>query len=175
MRVAIVITPRDFRDETVAKAMRMFEKWGVEAVIVGFTSNSKECVGVHGAVYKPQLNFSKLNTGDFDAIFLVDGEGVETYKLYDLMPMLDLLRSFSESGKIIAGVNNAVKIIARANIVANKKIAIPKDPEVERLVRLYKGVVSKEEMECQTNIMTLNDYSKTEEFVGAILDKASIR
>ena len=173
MRAAIVIAPRDFRDETASMAKGMFEKWKVEPVIASYTL--KDCVGQHGAAYKPGMKAGDVRAGDFDAIFLVDGDGVDSFKLYDQFPLLDIVRSFSSNGKIVAGVNNAVKIIARANIVSGKKVSIPKDAETERLVRLYRGVVSREPMECSTNVMSLNDYSKTEEFVGAILDKLGVR
>lgn len=173
VKAAIVIAPKDFRDETVVRAKRMFEKWNVDPVIVGF--NSKECVGSHGAVYKPETTLLKITPQEFDILFLVDGLGVEEFGLYDQPHLLDQVRVFSSNNKIVAGVNNAVKIIAKANIVANKKIAIPKDVETDRLVRLYKGVISENEMECQTNIMSLRDYTKTEEFVAAILDKLGVR
>ena len=173
MRIAIVIAPKDFRDETVAKAKVMLEKWKVEPVIASYTL--KECVGQHGAVYKPAMKVQDVRAGDFDALFFVDGSGVDSFKLYDQFPLLDIARSFSSNGKVVAGVNNAVKIIARANIVSGKKVSIPKDAEAERLVRLYRGVVSQEPMECGTNVMSLNDYGKTDEFVGAILDKLGVR
>lgn len=173
MRVAIVIAPRDFRDETVAKAKEMFEKWKVEPVIASYTL--KECIGQHGAAYKPAMKVQDVRAGDFDAIFFVDGSGVDSFKLYDQFQLLDIVRSFSSSGKVVAGVNNAVKIIARSNIVSGKKVSIPKDAETERFVRLYRGVVSQEAMECGTNVMSLNDDSRTEEFVGAILDKLGVR
>lgn len=173
MKAAIVIAPKEFRDETVARAKMMFQKWGVTPVIVGLVP--RECVGSHGAVYMPDINLNKLRAADFDAIFLVDGAGVDAYKLYELTPLLDLLREFNENGKIIAGVGNAMKVIARSNIVAGKKISVPKDPEIDRFVRLYKGVVSQEDMEWGTNIMSLKDYTKTDEFVGRILDKLGAR
>lgn len=173
MRAAIVIAPKDFRDETVARARAMFQKWGVTPVIVGLVP--RDCIGTHGAVYKPDINLAKVSPRDFDVIFLVDGEGVETYKLYELMPLLDLLRSFAAENKIIAVVNNAAKMIAKANMVAGRKVSIPRDVEIDRFVRLYKGVVSGEDMECGTNVMSLRDYTKVEEFVGAILDKMGVR
>ncbi|HUB92575.1 MAG TPA: DJ-1/PfpI family protein [Candidatus Saccharimonadales bacterium] len=173
MKAAIVIAPKDFRDETVSKARMMFQKWGVTPVIVGLVP--RECTGSHGAVYKPDINIAKVSVNEFDVLFLVDGDGVDAYKLYDVMPLLDLVRAFNSSGRIVAGVNNGVKMIARSNIITGKKVSIPKEAEIDRLVKLYKGVVSQEEMECGTNVMTLRDYTRTEEFVGAILDRLGAR
>ncbi len=173
MKVAMVIAPREFRDETVSKARQMFRKWGIDPILVGLVP--RECIGSHGAVYSPDLNLSKVSADDFDAIMLIDGKGVDTYKIYDLMPLLDLLRDFAVRGKIIIGVNNGVKIIARANIIAGKKVAVAKDIETERLVRLYKGVVSDKEIEHEANIMSISDSTKTEEIVAAVLDRLGVR
>lgn len=173
MKAAIVITPKDFRDETVARAMVMFKKWNVEPVVVGFTQ--KECIGTHGAAYKPDINVAKIKSSEFGVMLLVDGLGVESYKLYDLLPLLEIIKSFSSEGKVVAAVNNSVKIIARANIIAGTKVSIPKDQEIERLVKLYKGIVSDKEMECESNVMSLSDYTKTDEFVGSILDRLGVR
>jgi putative intracellular protease/amidase len=173
MKAAVVIAPKDFRDETVAKAKMMFQKWGVTPVIVGLVP--RECVGSHGAVYKPDINLNKVSSTDFDVLFIVDGEGIETYRLYELMPLLDLIRAFNMDSKIVAVVNNAAKTIAKANIISGRKVSIPKDAEVVNLVKLYKGVVSEEEMECGTNVMSLSNYARTDEFVGAILDRLGVR
>ena len=51
MRVAIFLPPKDFRDETVSMIKLILEKWKVDGVITSYTT--KECVGRHGAVYKP--------------------------------------------------------------------------------------------------------------------------
>ena len=173
MRAAIVIAPKDFRDETVARAKLMFERWGVTPVIVGLVP--RECVGSHGAIYKPDINLNKVSSADFDVLFIVDGPGIDTYRLYELMPLLDLIRAFTIDNKIVAVVNNAAKMIAKANIITGRKVSIPKDTEVVNLVKLYKGVVSEEEMECGTNVMSLSNYAKTDEFVGVILDRLRVR
>lgn len=169
MKVAIIIAPMDFRDETVSTAKNMLEKWGTEAVVTSYTS--RECIGYHGALYKPQIHASHINSADFDAILLVDGSGVETYKLYDYRPLLDLVREFATNGKIVAGVNNSIKIIAKANVVSNVKIANPEDKETERMVRLFKGVITDRGTESSTNIMTSSTNESTVSLVDAILVK----
>ncbi len=173
MRAAIVIAPRDFKDETLARALAMFKRWGVTPVIVGLVS--KECIGSHGAAVMPDMNLTKVRAADFDIIFIADGDGVEAYKIYEVAPLVDLVRAFAVENKVIAGVGNGAKVIAKANIVAGRKMAVPKNPGMEGFVKLYKGIVSQEEMECATNVMSLRDYTKTEEFVGAILDKLGVR
>lgn len=169
MRVAIVIAPQDFKDETVSKLKGYLGKWGIETVIASYSS--KECVGYHGAVYKPDVNISRLTPYEYDALVLADGAGVDTYKLYDVRQLLDIVRVFKSEGKLIAGVNNAIKVIARSNIIADTKIAVPKDKETERLVILFKGIASAEDMESDKNILTLSNSDRTDEFVDMLIEK----
>ncbi len=173
MNIALIIAPGDFRDETVAKAKKMLERWNVKCTILGFVN--RECRGNHGAVYTPEGNINNANPNDFDAVLIADGLGVDKYRLYEVMPALDFIRQAAESGKTIAVVNNGVKFLAKANLISEKKVAVSKDPELVYMVKLYRGIISDNDMECETNIMSLKDHSKTEEFVGRILDRAGIR
>jgi putative intracellular protease/amidase len=175
MKVALLIPQRDFKDESVANAKEMLEKWHVDAVIASYYSG--ECVGYHGATYRPQLNAASLNPQDFDAIIIIDGLGVDTYKLYDFRPLLDTLRLFSSSKKIVAGISNGIKVIARANIIADTKVSIPNNEEVRRLVGLYKGVPSKNYLEFDKGVLTLSipDPDKVSEFTGLLINKLGVK
>jgi putative intracellular protease/amidase len=173
MKVAILIPPKDFKDESVSQAKLMLEKWDVEPVITSYST--KECVGYHGAVYKPQINANRISASDFDGIILIDGNGVDSYKLYDFRPLLDLVKLFSDKNKPVCAINNSIKILARANIIQNLKVAMPKDEESRRLVILYRGVPSNNDMETEKNIMTLNNSELVEDFMDALLDKLGAR
>jgi putative intracellular protease/amidase len=174
MNVALVIAPADFRDETVAKAKGMFERWNVRCSIMGFVD--RECKGSHGAVYMPNANINNADPGNFDAVLIADGTGIERYRLYEVMPALDFIRNIAGRNKIVAGVGNAVKFLAKANLVSERKVAVPKDAsELVYMIKLYRGIISDSDMECDTDIMSLKDYRKTEEFVGRMLDRAGVR
>ena len=151
----MLIPPKDFRDESVSSAKGMLEKWGVKVVLASYST--KECVGSHGAVYSRFLNAGHIKGNDFDAIILVDGPGVDSYKLYDFRPLLEVVSSFANRGKIIAGIDNAIKIIARSNVISEIKVAAPKDPFTRDLIRLYHGKASENYLEDQKNIITLSD------------------
>ena len=64
-----------------------------------------------------------------------------------------------------------MKIIARANIISGVKIAAPKDEETSRLVILYHGTPSKEELEFDKNILTLSNNDKIINFSDLLLKK----
>lgn len=169
MKVAMLIAPKDFKDESVSKAKLMLEKWGIEVSITSYSTH--DCVGYHGAVYKPDLNAARIDPESFDALILVDGSGVDEYKLYDFRPLLDTVKLFSMRNKPIAAINNAIKIVARANIINNVKIAMPKDEETRRLIQLYHGTPSKNEIEVDKMIFTLSNPDKVYDFADLIVSK----
>ncbi|MGC8710251.1 MAG: DJ-1/PfpI family protein [Candidatus Micrarchaeia archaeon] len=172
MKIAIVIPPKDFRDESISVIKLILEKWGIQDVITSYTA--KECVGKHGAVYKPAINTVKVTPQEFDGIILIDGEGIESYRLYDFRPLLDLVRDFSAEKKVIAGIGNAVKIIARANVIADAKISAQTDEESQRLIRIYHGINSEEAVEFDKNILTARNAEDAEAFAQMLVKKLKV-
>lgn len=169
MKVVIVIPPKDFRDETVSHAKMMMEKWGVTPVIASYTA--KECVGYHGAVYKPDINASRIEPSEYDALLLVNGVGVEGYKLYEFRPLLDLVKGFVSNKKIVAAIGNSVKIITKSNVITDAAIASPDDDEIKRNIRIYRGTESESEVEFDKNLLTAKGDSNTDQFIDTLLEK----
>ena len=169
MKVAILVSPKDFKDESLSSLRLMLDKWGVESVLTSYSTH--ELVGYHGAVYNADINAAKVAPYDFDAIILIDGKGVDEYKLYDFRQLLDTIKLFSIQKKMIAAIGNSIKIIARANIISNVKIAMPKDEDTQRLVILYHGTPSKEDPEFDKNILTLGNDDKMLDFSNLLLKK----
>ncbi|MGC8699518.1 MAG: DJ-1/PfpI family protein [Candidatus Micrarchaeia archaeon] len=169
MRVAIFVPPKDFRDESLSMVKLLLDKWKVESVITSYTT--KECVGRHGAVYMPGINTAKIDPNEYDGFILIDGEGIESYKLYDFRPLLDLIRRFYDSKKIVGAIGNAIKVIARANIITDTKLSAPVDEEMQRLLRIYYGVNSPMEVEFDKNIITARNPENAEPFAQLFLEK----
>lgn len=173
MRIAMLIPPKGFRDESVSSAKGMLEKWGITVTITSYST--KECLGYHGAVYMPDINAGRMKSEDFDGILLVDGTGVDQYKLYDFRPLLDTLSVFANSGKIVAGIGNAIKVMARANIISDLRVATPKDEETKRLIQLYHGKTSENYIEDQKNIITLSDPEKIDQLSDIIIRRLGVK
>lgn len=157
MKFLIFIAPNNFRDETVSTIKVFFERWGIDYDISSYSK--KECVGAHGAVYSPSVNTNVVSVTNYDGVVLVDGKGIEDYKLYEYRPLLDLLLKFNSQNKIIGAVNNAIKVVARANIINGRKVAMLEDAETKRAVLLFHGVPSDKAIEISGNIVTMNGNS----------------
>ncbi len=167
MRAAILVPPKDFKDESVSNLRTMLGKWGIECVLTSYSTS--ELVGYHGAVYNVELNSAKISPDEFDVLILVDGKGVDEYRLYDFRQLLDLVKLFSMRKKLVAGIGNSLKIIARANIISGVKIAPVKDEDTRRLVALYHGIESKEDPEFDKGILTLGSNDKILVFIDILL------
>jgi putative intracellular protease/amidase len=162
LKVAIIIPPREFKDETVSRLGLMLSKKDIGNSVASITL--KECTGYHGAVVKPDAELIELDPTQIDALVLADGPGVDTLKMYEYRPLLDLIKTFYERNKLIAGIGNGIKIVARANIIKDVKIASV-NRENDQLVMLYRGLISENYLVLDKNILTLSNPEKIEEFV----------
>ncbi len=173
MKAVVFIAKQEFKDETLASIRSMLKKWGVDYDISSYSSS--ECVGYHGAVCKPDINASSIRSADYDAIILVDGPGVDKHRLFEYRPLLDIVRDFFSQKKPVLGIGNAVKIIARTNIIRDAKMAMPADKEVENMIRLYSGVITRNSVESSNGIITARGSSDSMEAAIRLLEKLGLK
>jgi putative intracellular protease/amidase len=166
VKVAILVAPRDFKDETVSRLQLFFGKNDIESQIVSLTT--KPCAGYHGAVVKPAMDASSIEAGAFDLLLIADGPGVESLKLYDYRPLLDVVRAFYENSRKLAGIGNGIKVLARANVIKDTRIA-KTDGETERMVLLYRGKPSDDFVVSDGNIITASSVDNVPDLVAALL------
>jgi putative intracellular protease/amidase len=170
MKVAIVLAPRDFRDETLSQLKLFFAKKDVEVKLA--STSLKQCSGAHGAVAKPELEIDAMNPLDFDAVLVADGPGVDSMKLFDHRPLLDLVKLFKEANKAVVGIGNGIKVVARANIIKDKRIALA-DADTKKLIELYRGKPVEEHVVRDGNIITAAGNDFIPELVSAMLAEPS--
>jgi putative intracellular protease/amidase len=173
MTLLVFLPPNDFRDETVATVKLFLDKWGVDYRFASY--GSKDCKGTHGAVYKQQASMTKLRLQDYSGILLIDGNGVETFKLYEYRPLLDTLLQFNNERKTIAAISNSIKILARANIINGKKISMPQDMDAKRLILLFHGVPSESGIEIADNIITIGSTNRLEMPMQTLLERLGVK
>ena len=173
MKFLIFVPPKDYRDESL-KAVRLFlERWGVKYATSSYTK-SDSSIGSHGAIAKIDLNTNKANPDDYDGIILVDGQGIEDYKIYDFRPLLDLINLFLHMKKKVVSIGNASKVLAKANIIKGRPISVPKDAETRKIVATFHGIPSEKSIEISENIITMSG-SELEESMHALLEHIGIK
>ncbi|EET89715.1 MAG: DJ-1/PfpI family protein [Candidatus Micrarchaeales archaeon] len=173
MKFLVFMPPKGFRDETVSAIKLLFGRWDIDCAMSSYTS--KECVGKHGATYRPDLNTSSASPENYDGIVLADGPGIEDYKLYEFRPLLDLLVGFNTQKKYIIGIDNAIKIISRANIIRDKKVSAPREEDARKAVQLFRGVLSKEPVESSDNLITIGSSEGIEEKLDKAVSYLGVR
>lgn len=173
MKFVIFVTPRDFRDESLNMVKLFFDKWGVQYKVASYTTGS--CIGSHGAAFEPDMNAGKIAVPDFDGIVLIDGEGVEGYRVYEYRPLLDLMLLFNNARKPIIAIGNAIRVPARANVINGKKVSVPNDAESQRLISLFHGIPSKEMAEMSENIITIGSSQGIETSMTRILEHIGVK
>ncbi len=174
MKFLIFIAPKDFKDETVSTLQLFLNKFDVEYLITSYST--KKCTGIHGVIYKPQINTNLVDVSRFDGIIISDGLGLEIYKLYEFRPFLDLLLKFNRINKYIIAIDNAVKILAKANIIRNKKISVDENNrELKNFVLLFHGIVSNKDIEIDKNIITIKNSDNIEEPLLKMFDSLNLR
>ena len=172
MKIVFVVPPKNFKDETLSEAQMMFKKWGVETHIA--SGSNPTCVGNHGAVVKNNMKYTDIKSSDFDAIFLIDGPGVEEYGMNNSRQLIDIIKHFNENNRFIIAIKDSIQTVARANIINNKKIAHILDPETVRLVKLFKGVITDNEIEHDEFIFTSSTNRDVYALSKLVLDKMGV-
>jgi putative intracellular protease/amidase len=154
MKVLIYV-PQGFSDENLSMVELFLSKWGIRSDTTSYSGDVSG--GAHGAVCHIDIRTGYAKLSDYDGIVLVDGTGIDSSRLFDYRPILDLIMALNNSGKIIIAINNAVKIVARANIITGKRISVKGDRSSSDIVRLFRGVPSAENVEIAGNILTMHD------------------
>jgi len=161
-KVAIIISPRNFRDETVSMLDLLLAKKDIKKVVASV--NQKDCKGYHGAVVKPDATFNELDPVRMSAIILADGPGIDSFRMYDYRPLLDVVKLFHDNKRMVVGIGNGIKIVARSNVLRDTKVAST-EKETENLVTLYHGVPTKGHLVLDKGVLTLSDPGKIDELV----------
>jgi hypothetical protein len=173
MEFLIFISPNDFKDESVSAFKMFFERWGIKATITSYST--KECIGSHGAIYMPDINTNKIDPSKYNGIVLIDGPGIDTYKLQEFRPFFDILTKFNSMHKYIISIGNSQKISAKANILRGKKVAVPADKETQRTVELFHGIASEKDVEIDGNIISFKSTNAIEDNINSVLEHIGVK
>lgn len=151
----LVYVPQGFTDENLSMVKLFLSKWGIQGDTTSYSGGVSG--GAHGAVCHIDIRTGYAKLSEYAGVVLIDGTGIDSSRLFDYRPILDLMMELNNSGKIIIAINNAVKIVARANIITGKRISVKNDKSSSDIVRLFRGVPSAENLEIAGNILTIQD------------------
>ncbi len=166
MKALVFVTQKDFKDESLSAIRRSLQKWDVE-VVVSCTKKG-EVYGYHGASYHVDTTLLEVSASDYACIILIDGPGISALS-GEMRQVSETVRNFYGAGKVVCAINNAIKILAKSNIIKGKEISEPKDSETASIVGLYGGVLTKNKVESDGGIITAGNPDEASELADVML------
>lgn len=117
-KVAMVVAPKEFRDEEYSEPRRILTEGGCEVKVV--SSGVRPCRGRFGLEAPVDLQIEELKAKDFDAVILVGGPGAMQF-FRDIV-LHQILRDFAAEGKIIGAICIAPTILGNAGLLKGKSV-----------------------------------------------------
>ncbi|MGC8628600.1 MAG: DJ-1/PfpI family protein [Candidatus Micrarchaeia archaeon] len=173
MKVSIIVAPKDFRDETLSQLELLLDKKGIGYEVLSLSNG--ECTGMHGATVKQKERADEFEPVYTDAVVIVDGKGIDDLRVFENRALLDRLKVAKENKKVLGAIGNGVKVLAKANIIKNAKIAAVEDEDSKRLIGLYKGQLANADVVASEGIVTAKDNSHMLEFVDSLSEALGVK
>lgn len=168
MAKVLGIAAEDFRDEELLVPMQTLRARGHIVELAG--PRKGEVRGMLGGTVEVGLSIEEIEPKACDALLLPGGDG--TPGLRENQPLLDLVRSFCESGKPVGALCWAPTILAEAGLLKGARVAVCHIPDKGK----YEGMRSEEVVvaagaeiagtgvACWKNLLTASGPRKAEAF-----------
>jgi protease I len=166
-RICMVIAPTDFTDREYADPRAVFDQAGA-AVVVASTGRGT-AVGHDGLQVRVEAATADLKSARFDAFVVVGGMGALSSLLNDA-PLLALLRSASESGKVVAAICVAPAVLARAGVLHNRAATCYSDAAIVTALKINGADYQEARVVTSGRIVTANGPEAAREFALRVLE-----
>ncbi|MDN3514037.1 MAG: DJ-1/PfpI family protein [Candidatus Brocadia sp.] len=166
-KAVMIIASNNFRDEELLKPKEVLEKNGI--VVTVASSSLKEATGMLGAKVKPDVLFTNINTGDYDAVIFVGGSGANEY--WDNSTAHKIATDAHNSKKIVGAICIAPVTLARAGLLKDKKATTYSSTvsDIKSAGANYTGA----DVERDGNIITASGPTAAQKFGEAIVKALS--
>lgn len=115
-----VFVPHDLFQEEFERVLRGLERANFSVVIV--SSETTAAQGIDGLLIKPEQLVKDLSPEQFVGLILVNGSGIVRY--WKDTVLQDRCRQFAAAGRLVAAIELAPIILARAGVLAGKKATV---------------------------------------------------
>lgn len=160
--VLFVLAPKGFRDKEYFAPYKILEEDShciqTASTIVG------ELTGADGGEASSSLHISEVNPREFEAVIFVGGPGMS--ELVDDAEMTRLATSFFKENKLVAAICIAPAILAKAELIKDKKIT--GWIGIEEDVTSAGAQLTGNPVEIDQNIITASGPDAAEEFARQI-------
>lgn len=168
MKVLIAIPPERFRDEELLIPVKKFQEAGVTyelaSVHVGVV------MGVLGKKAKVNRTFEDVlmkGIDDYYALMIVGGPGTQLH-LWNNRHLLELIRIFNTKEKVVAGIDNAPIVIAKAGILKKKPATVAPGATIREMMK-EDAIIQNKPVVFKDKIITASGFEAAGEFASVII------
>ncbi len=131
--IAVVIPPKEFRDEEYIGLLNLLKKVNAKVVIVSTTK--EEVIGMLGKEKAlPEMLVSELNPAEFDGLVILGGTGTKNH-LWRNKELEQIVFEFSRYSKPIGAIQLAPVILANSGIVHGRRMTVYKSFETLKFLQ----------------------------------------
>lgn len=116
-KILLIIAPENYRDEELEHPKEVFIQKGYDVEIA--SKGVESATGMLGGTTPVDLDISKVNTGDYEAVIFVGGSGSNVY--FNDETAHNLAREMLSSDKVVGAICIAPSTLANAGLLDKKK------------------------------------------------------
>ena len=116
-----VFVPHDlFRDDEFERTVRTLQRANFSVTIVSSDTNAAQ--GIDGLLIKPDRLLKEVTPDEFAGLVLVNGSGIAPY--WKDTVLQERCRQFAAAGRIVAAIELAPLVLARAGVLKGKTATV---------------------------------------------------
>lgn len=162
-KAVLIVAPANFRDEELFHTKEILDDSGVETYVA--SKGVRIAKGAYGKNSDVDIELTKLDVDDFDAVIFIGGSGTSVY-LND-SSVQKVARDALEHGKILAAICMAPSILANAGLL--RDVSATAFSGEEKNLRAKGADYTGERVTIEGKIITANGPEAAYDFGKAIL------
>ncbi len=166
--IAMIIALKDFQDEEYFVPKEIFEKADLEVITI--SKEIGKAIGSEGGEATVDIDLSKFNISDFDAIVFIGGSGALEY--LDNEVSYKIARDAVYNNKVLAAICISPAILAKAGVLSGKKATVWSsilDKSAVRILEQNGAIYQKGQVVVDGNIITGDGPAAANKFADSII------
>jgi len=167
IKVAIIISFKDFRDEEYFIPMSIFLQNGFKVKTVSICKGL--AIGESGGEAEVDFLLSELKLNDYDCLMFVGGSGA--YKFIEDETIHEVIKSYDG---LLAAICIAPAILAKAGVLEGKKATVWSsimEKETIKILKEHGAQYIDKDLVVDGSVITANGPESSEKFALAIVEK----
>jgi len=163
-KVLMIIAPANFRDEECLEPKKIFESKGMNVTIA--SKNVSKAKGSLGASVDVNLDISKVNVSNYDAVVFIGGPGATVY--FNDTTAQKIAKEAVAKGKVLAAICIAPAILANAGVLEGKNATV--FPSENSTLKAKGATYTGADVTIDGKLITANGPAAAKKFGNAVAD-----